>query len=82
MCGSGSCRTGIALGVLSVGNSVPCTSSRVVPVSGSRVGSVVIIESEAVDDEEGEGFGIGVSFRKNFLFLNVTLPVPSTFTAY
>ena len=82
MCRSGSCRAGIAQGVLSVGNSVPCTSSCVVPVSGSRVGSGVIIESEAVDDEEGKGFGIGVSFRKNFLFLNVTLPVPSTFTAY
>ena len=82
MCRSGSCRAGVALGVYSVRNSVPCTSSRVVPVSGSRVGNVVITGSEAVDDEEGEGFGIGVSFRKNFLFLNVTLPVPSTFTTY
>ena len=65
-----------------MGNSVPCTTSCVVPVSGSRVGDVVITGSEAVDDEEDEGFGIGVSFLKNFLFLNVTLPVPSTFTAY
>ena len=31
----------------------------------------------------GKGFLIiGVSFRKNFLFLNVNLPVPSTLTTY
>ena len=40
-----------------------------------------------VDDEDGgvddeDGLGINFSSRKNFLFLNVTLPVPSTFTAY
>ena len=52
------------------------------PVSGTYVGSVGLAVSGAggVDDEDG--FGISFSSRKNFLFLNVTLPVPSTFTAY
>ena len=58
------------------------TVSLSVPVSGSRVGDVVITGSEVGDDEDDEGFGISFSFRKNFLFLNVTLPVPSTFTVY
>ena len=62
-----------------MGNSVPCSTSRVVSFSGSRVGNVVITGSDTGDDE---GPGIGFSFRKNFLFLNDTLPVPSTFTAY
>ena len=65
-----------------MGSCISGTASLSGPVSGSRVGNVVITGSEAVDEEESEGFGIGVSFRKNFLFLNVTLPVPSTFTAY
>ena len=65
-----------------MGNSAPCTKSRVVSVSRSRVGNVVIPGSEAGDDEDDGGFGISFSFRKNFLFLNDTLPVPSTFTAY
>ena len=52
------------------------------PVSGSRVGNVVTIGSEAGGDEDDKGFGISFSFRKNFLFLKVTLPVPSTFTVY
>ena len=51
-------------------------------VSGSHVGDVVITRSEAGDDEDNGGFGISLSFLKNFLFLNDTLPVPSTFTAY
>ena len=58
------------------------TVSLSVPVSGSRVGNVMTTGSEAGDDEDDEGFGISFSFRKNFLFLKVTLPVPSTFTVY
>ena len=58
------------------------TALGVSPVPGSYAGNVgsVVTETGGVDD--GEGFGISFSRRKNFLFLNVTLPVPSTFTAY
>ena len=65
-----------------MGSCVTGTASLSVPVSGSRVGDVVITGSEAGDDEDDGGFGISFSFRKNFLFLKVTLPVPSTFTVY
>ena len=61
-----------------MGRSVPCTISRVISFPGSRVGNVVITGSETGDDGDGEGFGISLSFLKNFLFLNDTLPVPST----
>ena len=52
------------------------------PISGSYEGSVglAVTGDGGVDDEDG--LGISFSSRKNFLFLNVTLPVPSTFTAY
>ena len=79
---SGCCGVGIALGEWSGGNVVSCTTSRVASVSGSHVGDVVIIRSEVGDDDDDGGFGISLSFLKNFLFLNDTLPVPSTFTAY
>ena len=52
------------------------------PVSGSYVGSVGFAVAETGGEDDEEGFGISFSSRKNFLFLNVTLPVPSTFTAY
>ena len=65
-----------------MGSCISGTASLSGPVSGSRVGNVVTIGSEAGGDEDDEGFGISFSFRKNFLFLSVTLPVPSTFTVY
>ena len=52
------------------------------PVSGAYVGSVGFAVTEAGREHNEEGFGISFSSRKNFLFLNVTLPVPFTFTAY
>ena len=58
------------------------TSLGVSPVTGSYVGSVGCAVTEAGGEDNEEGFGISFSRRKNFLFLNVTLPVPSTFTAY
>ena len=79
---SGCCGLGKALGEWSGGNVVSCTTSRVASVSGSHVGDVVIIESEAGDGGDDDGFGNSFNFLKNFLFLNVTLPVPSTFTEY
>ena len=64
------------------GNVVPCNESCVSPVSGSCVGNVGATETDAGGDGDGEDLGICFNSRKNFLFLNVTLPVPSTFTAY
>ena len=61
---------------------VPGTTSCTASVSGSCVGSVVVTVSEAGDDGGGEGLGIIFSCLRNFLFLKVTLPVPSTFTPY
>ena len=58
------------------------TALGVSPVSGSYVGSVGLAVTGAGGVDDGGGFGISFSSRKNFLFLNVTLPVPSTFTAY
>ena len=52
------------------------------PVSGSYVGSVGLAVTETGGEDGEVGFGINFSRRKNFLFLNVTLPVPSTLTAY
>ena len=59
------------------------TSSCGASVSGACAGSDWIAGSEARDGGDGdEGFGISFNCLKNFLFLSVTLPVPSTFTAY
>ena len=64
------------------GNVASCATSLVTSVSVPHVGDVVITGSEAGDSEDDGGFGISLSFLKNFLFLSDTLPVPSTFTAY
>ena len=58
------------------------TALGVSPVSGSYVGSVGFAVTETGGEDGEEGFGINFSSRKNFLFLKVTLPVPSTLTAY
>ena len=75
-------RSGRALGERSGVNVVSCATSLVASVSGPHVGDVVITGSEAGDNGDDGGFGISLSFLKNFLFLSDTLPVPSTFTAY
>ena len=64
------------------GNVVSCNESCVSSVSGSCVGNVGFTETEAGGDDDEEDLGICFNSRKNFLFLNVTRPVPSTFTAY
>ena len=81
MCGSRSW-SGTALGVQVGGNVVSCNTSCVSPVSGSCVGNVGFTKTEAGGDDDEEDLGICLNSRKNFLFLNVTRPVPSTFTAY
>ena len=56
--------------------------SRAASVSGSCEGNVWMTGSEVAGGVDGEGFGINFRSLRYFLFLKVSLPVPSTFTEY